>query len=138
VIVAAVKPRTRITGSAAARRASYRRASLIVLVVLGGMAAWVAAGHGFPGGSVLRRTAGQEGPTGGLTTAMRAMLRGDLAAGMARHNAAAPVFAYLVAQLGWRALVAVRPPDPARVWVIDLVASLALFAAAIYVPWLCR
>jgi hypothetical protein len=31
----------------------------------------------------------------------------------------------------------VRPIDPARVWVADLVASLGLFAAAIYLPhWL--
>lgn len=124
--------------TAAARRRGYRRASAIVLVALLVMALWVATGHGFPGGSVLRRTTGQEGPTGGLTTAMRAMLQGRFADGMARHGAALPMFAYLIAQVGWRAAVVARPPDPARLWVVDLVASLTLFAAAIYGPWLAR
>ena len=119
-------------------RASYARFSLGVLLVLVVMAGWVAAGHGFPGGSILRRTTGAEGPTGGLTTAMRAMLRGDFAIGAARHDAAPVVLAYLVAQLGWRGVVVWRRPDPRRLWVIDLVASLLLFAAAIYVPWLLR
>jgi hypothetical protein len=116
----------------------YARFSLGVLLVLGGMAAWVAAGHGFPGGSIYRRMTGAEGPTGGLTTAMRAMLRGDVADGAARHPAAPWMFAYLIAQLGWRAIVIVRRPSPDRLWVADLVASLVLFAAAIYVPWLVR
>ena len=112
----------------------YARFSLGVLIVLAVMAAWVAAGHGVPGGSILRRTTGREGRTGGLTTAMRHMLRGDLAGGAARHPSAPWMFAYLIAQLGWRAFVVGRRPDPARLWVADLVASLVLFAAAIYLP----
>ncbi|MEZ4403053.1 MAG: DUF2752 domain-containing protein [Kofleriaceae bacterium] len=123
--------------TAAARRASYRWACAIVLAALAIMTAWVALGHGFPGGSVWRRATGREGPTGGLTTAMRSMVRGDLAAGVARHPAAAPMFAFLVAQVTWRAVMTTWPLDPRRVWVGDLVASLALFAAAIYLPtWL--
>lgn len=121
----------------ARRRAGYRLASVVVLVILLALVAWVATGHGLPGGSSWRRATGQEGPTGGLTTAMRIILRGDVAAGVARHPAALPIFLFLVAQLGWRAAMAVRPIDPARVWVADLVASLGLFAAAIYLPhWL--
>lgn len=121
----------------ARRRAGYRPASVIVLCTLLAIVAWVAAGHGLPGGSSWRRATGQEGPTGGLTTAMRAILRGDLGAGLARHPAALPISLFLVAQLLWRAAMAVRPVDPARVWVADLVASLGLFAAAIYLPsWL--
>ena len=119
-------------------RRGYARFSLVVLVVLAAMAAWVAAGHGFPGGSILRRTTGIEGPTGGLTTAMRRLLRGDLVGGAARHRAALWMFVYLVTQLGWRAFVVWRRPDPTRLWVIDLVVSLLLFAAAIYVPWWTR
>lgn len=122
----------------ARRRAGYRLASAIVLVTLLALVAWVAAGHGLPGGSSWRRATGQEGPTGGLTTAMRALLRGDLAAGVARHPAALPIFLFLVAQLLWRAALTVRPVDPARVWVADLVASLGLFAAAIYLPYWLR
>ena len=103
------------------------------------MSVWVAAGYGFPGGSVLRRTIGEEGPTGGLTTAMREMLRGNLAAGAARHAAAPWMFAYLIAQLVWRAIVVWRYRAlPAWTWIADLIASLALFAAAIYVPWFAR
>jgi hypothetical protein len=116
-------------------RAGYARFSLGVLLVLAVMAGWVALGHGFPGGSALRRATGEEGPTGGLTTAMRMMLRGHWAAGRARHAAAPWMFAYLLAQLAWRGLVVWRRPAPARLWVVDLVASLALFAAAIYGPW---
>jgi hypothetical protein len=67
---------------------------------------------------------------------MRSMLRGDFHAGHALHPAAPWMFAYLIAQLAWRAIVVARRPDPTRLWIIDLVASLALFAAAIYVPWL--
>lgn len=119
-------------------RRGYARFSLVVLLVLGGMAAWVAAGQGFPGGSAYRRMTGAEGPTGGLTTAMRAMLRGGFADGAGRHPAAPWMFAYLLAQLGWRAIVIARRPCPDRLWVADLVASLLLFAAAIYIPWLAR
>ncbi len=117
-------------------RRGYARFSLVVGLVLAGMALWVALGHGFPGGSALRRFTGEEGPTGGLTTAMRMMLRGDFAAGIRRHPAAGWMFAYLVAQLAWRAFVVWRRPDPTRLWVIDLALGLALFAAAIYLPWL--
>ncbi|MCX5741850.1 MAG: hypothetical protein NT062_05035 [Proteobacteria bacterium] len=106
------------------------------------MAIWVAAGYGFPGGSVWRRGTGQEGPTGGLTTAMRAMLRGQFAVGSARHAAAPFVFAFLVAQLAWRSLIvgvrAVSARLPASAWVVDLIASMVLFGAAIWVPWLTR
>lgn len=103
------------------------------------MMAWVALGHGFPGGSILRRTTGREGPTGGLTTAMRAMLHGDFAAGRARHAAAPWMFAYTLGQLGWRGIVVLgRPRLPEYTWVIDLIASLVLFAAAIYIPWWTR
>lgn len=119
-------------------RRGYARFSLGVLVVLAAMALWVAAGHGFPGGSILRRTTGAEGPTGGLTTAMRRVLRGDVAGGAALHNAAPWVFAYLLAQLGWRGLVVWRRPDPTRLWVVDLIVSLGLFAAVIYLPWWLR
>ncbi len=103
------------------------------------MAIWVALGHGFPGGSVLRRTTGHEGPTGGLTTAMRMVLRGDFGAGFARHRAAAPMSAFLGAQLIWRAIV-IRWARrmPAHTWVVDLIASMLLFAAAIYLPWITR
>ena len=103
------------------------------------MAIWVALGHGFPGGSAYRRATGQEGPTGGLTTAMRMVLRGELAAGFARHRAAAPMGAFLAAQLLWRAIVVgLRPRLPATTWIIDLIASMVLFAAAIYLPWITR
>jgi uncharacterized membrane protein len=115
----------------------YAKASLAILAILLGMALWVALGHGFPGGSAYRRATGHEGPTGGLTTAMRMVLHGQFAAGFGRHRAAAPVSAYLAAQLIWRAIiVVVRPRLPARTWIVDLVASLVLFAAAIWVPWL--
>lgn len=117
----------------------YAKVSLGIGVVLVGMAVWVAAGYGFPGGSVYRRVTGEEGPTGGLTTAMREMLRGDFAAGCARHRAAPWMLAYLLAQLAWRTFVVWRRPRlPERVWVIDLVASMGLFAAAIYIPWWTR
>lgn len=119
-------------------RRGYARFSLGVLIVLVVMAAWVAAGHGFPGGSILRRATGQEGPTGGLTTAMRRLLRGDLAGGAARHPAAPWVFAYLIAQLSWRAVVVWRRPEPARLWLLDLSLSLGSFAATIYLPWWTR
>lgn len=119
-------------------RRGYAGFSLAVLLVLVAMSAWVAAGYGFPGGSIHRRMTGEEGPTGGLTTAMRAMLRGDFAAGAARHPAAPWMLAYLGAQLVWRAVLVVRRPHPDRLWVVDLVASVALFAAAIYLPWLMR
>jgi len=116
-------------------RAGYARFSLIVGLVLLAMSAWVALGHGFPGGSAFRRVTGEEGPTGGLTTAMRMMLRGDLAAGARRHPAAPWMLAYLVGQLAWRGFVVWRRPRPDRLWIADLVVSLLLFAAAIYVPW---
>ena len=119
-------------------RRGYARFSLVVLVVLVAMAAWVAAGYGFPGGSVLRRATGFEGPTGGLTTAMRRLLRGDLVGGVARHRAAPWMFAYLIAQVGWRAFIVWHRPAPARLWIGDLVVSLTLFAAAIYLPWWTR
>jgi hypothetical protein len=107
--------------------------------VLLAMMAWVALGHGFPGGSVMRRMTGQEGPTGGLTTAMRAMLRGDFAAGRARHGAAPWVFAYTMVQLVWRGVIVLaRPRLAAQTWVVDLIASMTLFAACIYVPWWTR
>ncbi|MDB4958234.1 MAG: hypothetical protein JWO36_5803 [Myxococcales bacterium] len=121
-----------------ADRRGYARFSLGIGIVLLAMTLWVAAGYGFPGGSVLRRTTGVEGPTGGLTTAMRAMLRGDFRGGYVRHHAAPWMFAYLIAQLAWRTIVVVRRPDPKRLWIVDLVASLTLFAAAIYVPWFTR
>ncbi len=119
-------------------RRGYARFSLVVLVVLVAMAAWVAAGYGFPGGSILRRTTGLEGPTGGLTTAMRRLLRGDFIGAAARHRAALWMFVYLITQIGWRAFIVWRRPDPTRLWIIDLVASLVLFAAAIYLPWWTR
>jgi hypothetical protein len=119
-------------------RTRYGRVSLGVIIALLVMVAWVAAGHGFPGGSVLRRMTGQEGPTGGMTTAMRAMLRGDFAGGYARHHTAPWMFAFLVAQLVWRTIVIWRRLDPARLWIADLIVSLTLFAAAIYVPWFTR
>jgi hypothetical protein len=119
------------------RWSGYATASAIILATLVIMAAWVAAGHGFPGGSILRRTTGQEGPTGGLTTAMRLCLRGDFARGAAHHRAAPWMFAFLCAQLAWRTVVIVWRL-PSRLWVGDLIASVALFAAAIYVPWWTR
>jgi hypothetical protein len=119
-------------------RRGYAWFCLCVLVVLGVMVAWVATGHGFPGGSIHRRMTGAEGPTGGLTRAMRSMLHADFEGGAARHAAAPWVFLYLIAQLGWRGFVVVRRPAPARLWIIDLVASMMLFAAAIYVPWWLR
>lgn len=124
-----------MTTDAARRRRGYACFSAGVLVVLVAMSAWVATGHGFPGGSILRRTTGREGATGGLTTAMRSLLRGELAGGAARHRAAPWVLAFLVVQLGWRSAVAWRRPDPARLWIADLTLSLVLFAAAIWLPW---
>lgn len=117
----------------------YRLACLIILVVLAALAIYVASGGGLPGGSFLRRKTGIEGPTGGLTTAMRAMLRGHFAQGAHRHAAAPFVFAFLALQLAYRAFVAVAAPRlPKSTWVVDLIASFALFGAAIYVPWFAR
>lgn len=121
-----------------ARRRGYFIASAAVLVTLVIMALWVRAGHGFPGGSVLRRTTGEEGPTGRLTRAMKAMLRGRFAEGRAQNPAAPWMFAYLIGQLGWRAALLWWRPLPGRIWIADLIASLALFAAAIYIPWWTR
>jgi hypothetical protein len=83
---------------------------------------------------------GQEGPTGGLTTAMRFMLHGDFAEGASRHRATVWVFAFLCAQLAWRSFVVlVRPKLPMpRTWIADLIISFALFGAAIYIPWWTR
>lgn len=116
-------------------RRGYATFSLGVLLVLAIMAAWVATGHGFPGGSIYRRMTGAEGPTGGLTRAMRSMLHGNFAGGVERHPSAPWIFAYLIGQLSWRGFVLVRRPEPHPVWIIDLVASMVLFAAAIYVPY---
>jgi hypothetical protein len=101
------------------------------------MAAWVAAGHGFPGGSILRRTTGQEGPTGGLTGTMRMCLHGNFMLAERRHPGTLWMFAFLVAQLAWRAVVCAARL-PAKLWVGDLVISFVLFAAIIYIPWWLR
>ena len=121
-----------------ARRRGYVIASAVVGGTLIGMALWVRAGHGFPGGSVLRRTTGEEGPTGHLTRAMKAMLRGNLAEGRAQNAAAPWMFAYLLAQIAWRGVLVAWRPLPDRIWLADLIASLLLFAAAIYIPWWTR
>lgn len=114
----------------------YRLACLIVGVALLAIAGYVAAGYGVPGGSIYRRMTGREGPTGGLTTAMRAMLHGHFAAGARRHPSAPYMFAYLCAQVGYRAVVVIGRPRLADwAWLADLIGSLLVFAAAIYVPY---
>lgn len=123
--------------AASAALAGYVLASAVVLSVLVVLSVWVGLGHGFPGGSVLRRGTGLEGPTGGLTTAMRMMLRGDFAQGAARHPAAAAMLAYLGSQIGWRTCVVLWRPAAPRVWSIDLTLSLVLLGGVIYVPWFC-
>lgn len=120
------------------RHLGYARVNGAVWLSLSFMTAWVALGHGFPGGSLHRRLTGEEGMTGGLTTAVRHLLRGDFELGMSQHPAALWVLLYLVSQLLWRALALWLRPDPQKIWVLDLVASLVLFAAAIYVPWWTR
>lgn len=121
--------------SEAPRNQGYLFAHAAVIIVLALACAWVMAGQGFPGGSLLRRGTGQEGLTGGLTTAMRSVLRGDWLVGFARHRCAAPVTLVLLAQFCWRGLALLRPP-PSRWWPIDLAVSLVAFALAIYLPWL--
>jgi hypothetical protein len=121
----------------------YRLACLIILGALVALCIYVAAGYGLPGGSIYRRMTGREGPTGGLTTAMRFMLRGELSRGARAHAAAPFVFAWLVLQVVFRALVLLvyRKPEarsPRPYWLIDVIGSILLFAAAIYIPWLAR
>ena len=121
-------------------RSGYSKFSFGVLIALSAMIIWVAAGYGFPGGSVFRRIVGQEGPTGGLTTAMREVLRGRFSAGFARQRAAPWVSACLIGQIGWRVVVVCKwsPNWPKRIWIVDLVVSLLSFAAAIWLPWWSR
>ncbi len=119
-------------------RLAYSKVNATIGLSLTLMSLWVALGHGFPGGSLHRRLTGEEGPTGGLTTAVRHLLHGDFELGMAQHSAAVWVVLYLLAQLTWRAAALWLRPAPKNVWVIDLVVSLVLFAAAIYVPWWTR
>jgi hypothetical protein len=102
------------------------------------MTLWVALGYGFPGGSLHRRLTGEEGPTGGLTTAVRHLLHGEVELGLSQHPAAMWILLYLLAQLLWRGLAFRFRPDPKGIWVVDLVVSLVLFAGAIYVPWWTR
>jgi len=119
-------------------RRGYATANLVVGLALSTMTMWVASGRGFPGGSLHRRLTGEEGPTGGLTTAVRMMLHGDFELGYAQHRAAPWILLFLIAQLVWRGIAVFRRPDPSKIWVADLVVSVLLFAAAIYIPWLTR
>lgn len=134
VVTALVEPRA-VGAPYRSDGRGYWLASAIILATLVAIAAWVATGHGLPGGSLWRRATGQEGPTGGLTTAMRAMLHGRFAEGMARHPAALPMSLYLLGQITWRGGLLTWRPAARAWWPYDLAGSLALFAAAIYLPY---
>lgn len=116
----------------------YARFNLAIWISLSFMTLWVALGYGFPGGSLHRRLTGEEGPTGGLTTAVRHILHGDFDLGMSKHPAALWIVIYLAGQLLWRGMALRIRPAPQKIWVVDLVVSILLFGAAIYIPWWTR
>jgi hypothetical protein len=115
-------------------RTGYAQANAIVAMLIVVACSWVALGYGFPGGSLYRRLTGAEGLTGGLTTAMRKLLRGDISDGIHRHRCALWLSLFLLAQLSWRGFAAFRNIKAGRIWVADLTISLVIFAAVIYLP----